>query len=257
MKQTAFLSEPAWSKNLISLIILLSLVLTLTACRKFSDTKKLSFSGLILDDITGTGIAGGGVVKVDGYNANATGYLDNPWRQNIGNGKINPDGTFHVNFNEWANATSYLMNFLHDNNGYINTGTTYLNTLSLDESLFNNGSYNININAARITGLQISFQNIHAANANDELKIIFPLPTDNILFGYLMQEWVNLQNCTVNQMDPIVRGGTGASGILKCNVPADRKFALKWQTKKNGIIQLFMDSLQCLRNTTTLYTLNY
>ena len=110
---------------------------------------------------------------------------------------------------------------------------------------------------AKITGLQINFQNLSAININDLLHIALPSATDDITFGYLMPHWENLQNCTVDQMNWNISGGVNASGILTCNVPADRKFSIKWLTKKNGIEQLFQDSVLCQRNTTTVYALNY
>ena len=217
----------------------------------------LFFSGQVTDDITGAGVPGGCSIKVDGYNANATSLFDSPWKENIGHGTLNADGSFRISFNKWTDATGYYFNFFYSNNGYINTGSIYLNNLYLGSYLFANGSYSRNIRAAKITGFQINFQNLSAFNTNDLLHITLPTATGDITFGYLMSHWENLQNCTIDQMNGNISGGINASGTLKCNVPADRKFSIKWLTKKNGVEQLFQDSILCQRNTTTVYTLNY
>jgi hypothetical protein len=255
------LSPPGTVVKTYSIRIILLLILFCSgiflSCSKSPGTKKLFFTGKIADDITGAGISGGGTIRVDGYNSNATGTLDNPWRENIGRGNINADGSFHVSFSEWSEATGYYFNFFYPNNTYINNGSEFLNTLYLSNFRFVNGGYTLTINAAKMTGLQINFKNLSPYNSNDLLHIALPAPTGDILFGYLMPGWENLQNCTVDQMEWNVSGGMNATGSLSCNVPADRRFIIKWKTRKNGIDQLFQDSVICLRNRTTVYTLNY
>ena len=244
----------ALQKGIITLFLI---VIMFSDCRKLFGIEKLSLSGQVIDDITNTGVSGTCSIKVDGYNANATGMLAHDWKENIGHGTINADGFFTVSFSKWAEATTYYFNFLYNNNSYINNGSIYLNTLAVNSNLFANGNYNLNIRVAKITELQINFRNLSPYNVNDLLHIILPFPTDNILFGYLMPRWENLQNCTVDQMMWNVSGGMNTSGTLKCNVPADRRFSIKWQTRKNGIDQSFQDSILCPRNTMTSYSLNY
>lgn len=238
------------------LIVTVWVLLILSGCKKLLGIEELRFSGKINDDITGVGIPGGGSIKVNGYNGNAFGLLAVDRKSNIGNGKINADGSFSVSFTKWDDATIYEFSFLYPNNAYINNGSIYLNTLLVSSSYFSRGSHTMNITAAKMTVLKIYFKNVTPFNAADSLKISFPQPTSNILFGYLMPRWENLQNCTVTFFGGII-GGTNASGTLRCNVPADRRFRFEWLTKKNGLTRTFNDSISCARNITTTYSLNY
>ena len=223
------------------------------SCTKSIDSKKLTFSGKITDDITNAGILGGGLIKVDGYNANATGIAIDR-KENIGNGTITADGSFTVSFTKWPEATTYEFYFNYPNNAYINNGNLYLNTLLLGSNLFANGPYSTNITAAKLTELQINFRNLSPVNTDDSLHISFP--DNNVHFYYLMPRWENLQNCTVGTYGGI-KGGINATGTLKCNVPSDRKFKLGWLARKNGITRNFNDSISCPRNMTTIYNLDY
>lgn len=237
-----------------STIFLFYLVILFAGCKKEINGKRLTLTGRITDDIMGVGISGGGSIKVDGYNANAVGPLATDRKENIGNGTINGDGSFTVSFSQWTEATTNEFYFLYPGNAYINNGNIYLNTMLLSSNLFSNGSYNTNITAAKITELQINFRNTSPINTDDSLHISFP--NNNVHFYFLMPRWENLQNCVLGTFGGI-KGGNNARGTLKCNVPADRKFNLKWLTRKNGVTQNFSDSISCPRNTTTLYTLNY
>ena len=241
-------------KMICSFPVVIILIAALTnSCTKSIDSKKLTCSGKITDDITNAGISGGGLIKVDGYNANATGIATDR-KENIGNGTINADGSFTVSFTKWPEATTYEFYFNYPNNAYINNGNFYLNTLLVSSGLFTNGSYSTNITAAKLTQLQINFRNIAPINADDSLHIIFP--DNNVHFYYLFPHYENLQNCTIGTFGGI-KGGMNASGTEKCNVPSDRKFQLKWITRKNGIIRNYNDSIFCQRNTTTIYNLDY
>jgi hypothetical protein len=126
--------------------------------------------------------------------------------------------------------------------------------LLLSSSLFSNGSYSTNITAAKLTELQVNFRNISAVSADDSLNIIFP--DNNVHFYYLFPRWENLQNCALGTWGGI-KGGINASGTLKSNVPADRKFLLRWVTRKNGVIRTYSDSVFCPRSMTTIYNLDY
>ena len=238
------------------LIVTVYVLLVLSGCKKLLGVEELKLSGKIIDDITGVGISGGGSIKVDGYNGNAVGFFAIDRKSNIGSGKINADGSFTVSFVKWEDATTYEFSFYYPDNAYINNGSIYLNTLLVGNSHFSGGSYNMNITAARMTDLKINFRNSSPFNTNDSLSISFPQPTSNILFGYLMPRWENLQNCTVVLFGGIT-GGVNASGTVICHVPADRKFRSDWLTKKNGITRTFYDSISCPRNITTTYSLNY
>ena len=240
----------------IVLILFAQAILILPGCKKILGIGELTLSGRITDDITNTGISGGGSIKVDGYNGNAVGLLDVDRKEDIGKGKINGDGSFTVSFSKWDVATTYEFYISYPNNAYINNGNIYLNTLLVGSSLFANGSYSTNITAAKLTELQINFRNLSPANADDSLQIKFPQPVNNIHFGYLFPHWENLQNCALETWGGI-KGGINASGTLKANVPADRKFNLEWLTKKNGVTRNFNDSILCTRNMTTIYTLDY
>lgn len=232
------------------------MLFTLSGCKKILGIEELKLTGKISDDITGVGIAGGGSIKVDGYNGNAVGLFAMDRKEDIGKGKINADGSFSITFSKWNLATTYEFYFSYPNNAYINNGNIYLNTLLVSSSLFADGSYNTNITAAKLTEVQINFRNVSPVNADDSLQIKFPQPVNNIHFGYLFPRFENLQNCLVGTWGGI-KGGINASGTLKCNVPAERKFNLEWLTKKNGVIRNFNDSISCARNVTTVYTLNY
>ena len=240
----------------IALILFVQTILILPGCKKLLGIEELTLSGRITDDITNMGISGGGSIKVDGYNGNAVGLLAVDRESGIGNGKINADGSFSVSFTKWEDATTYEFNFYYPNNAYINNGSIYLNTLLISSSYFSNGSYNTNITAAKMTELKTDFRNVSPFNTDDSLQISFRQPTNNILFGYLMPVWENLQNCFVGTFGGI-KGGINASGTLRCNVPADRKFQLEWITRKNGVIRNFNDSILCARSITTIYNLNY
>jgi hypothetical protein len=235
-------------------IILFHILIIFSGCKKSLSDEELTLTGKITDDITGVGISGGGSIKVDGYNGNSVGLLAVDRKQNIGNGIINADGSFTVSFTKWAEATTYEFYFNYPNNAYINNGNIYLNTLLLGSTLFSNRSYNTNITAAKLTGLQIHFRNISPVNADDSLHISFP--DNNVHFYYLFPRWENLQNCTLGAWGGI-KGGINASGTLKCNVPSDRKFNLGWVTSKNGVTRNFNDSISCPRNMTTIYNLDY
>jgi hypothetical protein len=237
-----------------STILLFYLTIAFTGCKKEGNGKKLILTGKITDDIMGVGISGGGAVKVDGYNANPVGLLATDRKKNIGNGTINDDGSFTVSFSQWTEATTYEFYFFYPDKAYINNGNNYLNTSVLSSNLFSSGSFNMNITAAKITELQINFRNTSPINTDDSLHISFP--DNNVQFYFLMPRWENLQNCVLGTFGGI-KGGNNARGTLKCNVPADRKFNLKWLARKNGVTQNFSDSISCPRNTTTLYTLNY
>ena len=238
----------------IVLILFFQTILISTGCKKILGIEELTLSGKITDDITNVGISGGGYIKVDGYNGNATGFLATDRKEDIGEGKINGDGSFTVRFSKWDVATSYAFYFYYPNNGYINNGNDFLNTLYVSSGLFANGSYSTNITAVKLSKLQLSFRNISPVNGDDSLKIIFP--DNNVHFYYLFAQFENLQNCTI-EPPGIVKVGINANGILKCNVPSDRKFQLKWITRKNGVARNFSDSIYCPRNTTTIYNLDY
>lgn len=237
-----------------SLIILLTAAIS--GCEKLFDQRKLKLTGRITDDMTGAGVPGNCRITVDGYNALA-GWLNPSWKEDLGEGTLNTDGTFTISFHEWEYATVYYFNFAYANNSYINNGSSYLNTFWLDKSLFGGGSYSQNITAAKMTGLRINFRNLSPVNANDQLRIMLPGATDNILFGYLMPRWENLQFCTVDPMSWFVTGGANASGSLSANVPCDRKFLIRWRVRKNGSEQEYRDSVLCPRNMTTVYPINY
>ena len=243
-------------RKYLVLILFSQILLANSGCKKILGIEKLTLTGKIYDDITGIGISGDGSISVDGYNGNAVGLLSSDRKSNIGAGKVNADGSFTVSFSKWDPATTYVFYFDYPNKTYIHNGNIYLNTLLLSSSLFSTGSYTTNITAAKLTELQINFRNISPVNTDDSLQIKFPQPVNDIHFGYLFPHWENLQNCVLQPWGGI-KGGTNASGTLKCNVPADRKFNLEWVTKKNGVIWNFNDSLICLRNVTTVYNLNY
>jgi hypothetical protein len=238
----------------VASIILFHILIMFSGCEKSLSDEELTLTGKIADDITGVGISGGGSIKVDGYNGNAVGLLAVDRKQNIGNGTITADGSFTVSFTKWPEATTYEFYFNYPNNAYINNGNLYLNTLLLGSHLFTNGPYSTNITAAKLTELQINFRNLSPFNADDSLRIIFP--DNNVHFYYLFPDWENLQNCALGTWGGI-KGGINASGTLKSNVPADRKFLLRWVTRKNGIIRNYNDSIFCQRNTTTIYNLDY
>lgn len=238
---------------LLMLIIFLVVLPGLSGCKKILGIEELKLTGRITDDITGGPISGGGSIKIDGYNPNGGIFVPDR-KSNLGTGKINRDGSFAVSFSKWEYAATYEIYFHYSNLAYINNGNIYLNTLLLDSTVFANGSYNTNITAAKLTELQINFQNQNPFNADDSLHISFP--DNNVHFYYLFPKWENLQNCSVGLWRGI-KGGINASGTLKCNVPCDRKFKLKWLTRKNAIINNFSDSLFCPRNMTTIYSLNY
>lgn len=238
----------------IVLTLFVQTVLLLQGCKKILGIEELTLSGKITDDITNVGISGGGDIKVDGYNGNAVGLLAVDRKEDIGKGKINGDGSFTVSFTKWEDATTYVFYIGYPNNAYINNGNIYLNTLLVSSSLFANGSYNTHITAAKLTKLQINFRNISPINADDSLSIVFP--DNNVHFYYLFPQFESLQNCTIETFGGI-KGGINASGTEKCNVPSDRKFQLKWVTRKNGVVKNFKDSVYCSRNTTTIYNLDY
>jgi hypothetical protein len=253
MKKIISFYSKAFIKCVV-VIIFFQAIIIFSGCKKSLSDEELTFTGKITDDITGAGISGGGSIKVDGYKGNTVGLLAVDRKQNIGNGTINADGSFTVSFTKWAEATTYEFYFNYPNNSYINNGNVYLNTLLVSSSLFANGSYSTNITAAKLTQLQISFRNISAVNADDSLHISFP--DNNVHFYYLFPHWENLQNCALGTWGGI-KGSINASGTLKSNVPADRKFLLRWVTRKNGIIRNYNDSIFCQRNTTTIYNLDY
>jgi hypothetical protein len=236
------------------LIFFLMVLPGLSGCKKLLGIEELVLTGTVTDDITGAAISGSGSIRVDGYNGNAAGLLAVDRKSNIGTGKINADGSFKVTFSKWDPATTYEFYFGYPSNAYINNGNIYLNTLLLSSTLFSNGSYNTTITAAKLTELQINFQNQNPVNADDSLHISFP--DNNVHFYYLFPKWENLQNCSAGPWGGI-KGGVNARGTLKCNVPCDRKFKLKWLTRKNGIINNYNDSVFCPRNITTIYSLNY
>jgi len=253
MKQIISFYSKAFIKCVV-LIIFFQAVLIFSGCKKTLSDEELTFTGKITDDITGVGISGGGSIKVDGYNGNIVGLLAVDRKQNIGNGTINADGSFTVSFTKWPEATTYEFYFNYPNNSYVNNGNIYLNTLLMSSSLFANGSNSTNISAAKLTELQINFRNISPANADDSLQIIFP--DNNVHFYYLFPHFENLQNCISGWYGGI-KGGVNASGTLRCNIPADRKFNLEWLTRKNGVIRNFNDSVLCARSMTTIYNLDY
>jgi len=229
----------------------------LSACtRDFSLTQKYSISGQVVDDKTGAPIMTGGIIKVDGYKSPA-GMLDPGWKSNLGSGNIYPGGVFNFSFDSWSKATHYYFYFQYDNNSYINAGSIYLNMLALDASLFADGSFAVEIRAAKMTSLRINFRNISPFNLNDRVHISLPSPTDNILFGQQNPRWENLQFCALDAATGDIVGGTNARGSLTCTVPCDRKFSIRWKTKKNGVEQSFQDSVLCARDVTTVYTLDY
>lgn len=238
------------------LIVTVYVLLILSGCKKLLGVEEFKLAGKIIDDITGVGISGGGSIKVDAYNGNAFGFFAIDRKSNIGSGKINADGSFTVSFTKWEEATTYEFYFNYPNNAYINNGSTYLNTLLVGSNYFSGGSHTTNISAAKITELKIDFRNSSPFNADDSLSISFPQPTSNILFGYLMPRWENLQNCRVVLFGGII-GGSNASGTAIYHVPADRRFRFDWLSKKNGTTRTFHDSISCPGNITTTYSLNY
>ena len=243
--------------NRATLSLVLIILLLFSACtRDFSLAPKLSISGQITDDITGAPVYIGGTVRVDGFNSAGAG-LNPTWKQNLGSGSIYPGGVFNYSFTRWSKATHYYIYFEYDNNSYINNGSVYLNTIALDAFLFNSGHHALEIRAAKMTTLRVNFRNINPFNSDDRLQIILPSPTDDILFGYKFPRWENLQFCTYDSVSGEITGGINARGSQVCNVPSDRKFVVKWKTKKNGIEQMFQDSILCPRDIPTAYTLGY
>ena len=237
----------------------LSLLFFQTACVKDIDvdlSQKFSISGRIVDDKTGDPIAAGGTIKVDGFKA-PVGLLDPTYKQNLGRSNIYPGGVFNFSFKEWSQATEYQFGFTYDNNSYVNLGTTYLNLLQLNASLFATGHHDVEIRAVKMAKLRVNFRNVAPFNTADRVQIILPGATENILFGYLFPQFENLQFCTHDPVTGEITGGSNASGILNCTVPSDQKFSIKWKTTKNNIEQTFQDSIQCPRDVVTTFNLNY
>jgi hypothetical protein len=226
-------------------------VILLLSCTKSIETRKLNFSGKIIDDFTGEGVTGGGSIRVDGHDANAGTWFGVGFKENIGSGTIQNDGTFECSFNEWSNATDYYFYILYNNRDYI-----FHNTLYLDKSLFASGSYSQTVKAAKLTGFKIKFSNTSPFDTSDRLDITIFSEAVNLVFGGINKHYEDLQNCYEGQWG-FIYGGANAHGTLACNVAADKKVQLMWYARKNNVSRQFYDSIYCPRNTTTIYNLNY
>ena len=238
-------------KHFNTSVVVIAITVLLISCSKSIETRKLHFSGRIIDDITGEAISGGGSIQVDGHNANAGTWFGIAFKENIGSGTIRNDGSFECSFKEWESATDYYFYILYNNSTYL-----FHNTLYLDKSLFTTGSYSQDIRAAKLTGFKIKFANRVPFDTSDQLDITMFSKAVNLVFSGANKHWEDLQNCYVGQWG-IVHGGANASGTLACNVAADKKVYLMWYARKNNISRQFYDSIYCPRNTTTIYSLNY
>jgi len=238
-------------KHSNSSVIMFAIIVLLISCSKSIETRKLHFSGRLIDDITGEAVTGGGSILVDGHDANAGTWFGIAFKENIGSGTIKNDGSFDCTFNEWPNATDYYFYILYNNSTYL-----FHNTLYLDKSLFTTGSYSQDIPAAKLTGFKIKFTNTAPFDTSDQLDITMFSTAVNLVFSGANKRWEDLQNCYVGQWG-IVHGGANASGTLACNVAADKKVHLMWYARKNNVSRQFYDSIYCPRNATTIYSLNY